>query len=84
MSNGHVDVAAGGAFLSLTIADAMVLIDKMVANQSWGEECKQQKGMYTMMEMEMLATKMDLLLKRLDECAADKEAIKGTVKAFRE
>ena len=27
----------------------------------------------------MLATKMDLLLKRLDERAADKEAMKGTV-----
>jgi hypothetical protein len=30
---GHVDVAAGGAFLSLTIDDATTLIEKMVANQ---------------------------------------------------
>ena len=30
----------------------------------------------------MLAAKMDLLLKRLDECATDKEAMKGTVKAM--
>ena len=29
----------------------------------------------------MLATKMDLLLNRLDERATDKEAMKGTVKA---
>ena len=29
----------------------------------------------------MLAAKMDLLLKRLDKRAADKEAMKGTVKA---
>ena len=28
----------------------------------------------------MFAAKMDLLLKRLDECATDKEAMKGTVK----
>jgi hypothetical protein len=34
MSKGHVDAAARGAFLSLTITDAMALIEKMVANQS--------------------------------------------------
>jgi len=38
MSKGHIDAAAGGAFLSLTIDGAMALIEKMVANQSWGEE----------------------------------------------
>jgi len=32
MSKGHVDAAAGGAFLSLTIADATTFIEKMVAN----------------------------------------------------
>ena len=84
MSKGHVDAAAGGAFFSLTINNATTLIEKMVANQSWGEEQKQQKGMHTMNETDMLAAKMDLLLKRLDERAADKEAIKGTIKAFEE
>jgi hypothetical protein len=34
MSKGHVDVVAGGAFLSLTTADATALIEKMEANQS--------------------------------------------------
>ena len=34
MSKGHMDVAAGGAFLSLTIDGATALIEKMVANQS--------------------------------------------------
>ena len=38
MSKGHVDAAAGGAFLSLTINGATALIKKMVSNQSWGEE----------------------------------------------
>jgi hypothetical protein len=33
MSNGHLDAAAGGAFLSLTIDEAMALIEKMVINQ---------------------------------------------------
>jgi hypothetical protein len=47
----------------------------MVANQRWGEERKQQKGMHIMNEVDMLAAKMDLLLKRLDERATDKEAM---------
>jgi hypothetical protein len=37
---GHLDAIARGAFLSLTIDNATTLIEKMVANQSWGEECK--------------------------------------------
>jgi hypothetical protein len=50
MSRGHIDAAAGGAFLSLTIDGATVLIDKMVSNQGWRDERlqnKQQKGMHT-------------------------------------
>ena len=59
MSWGHVDAATGGAFLSLTIDGSTVLIEKMASNQSWGEERsqKQQKGMHTMKEAGMLATK---------------------------
>ena len=38
--------------------------------------------MYTVKEADMLAAKMDLLLKRLDKRAADKEAMKGTIKAM--
>ena len=34
MSKGHIDAAAGGTFLSLTIDGATALIDKMVSNQS--------------------------------------------------
>jgi len=32
MSKGHIDAAAGGAFLSLAIENATALIEKMVAN----------------------------------------------------
>ena len=67
MSRGHLDAAAGGAFLYLTIDEAMALIDKMVTNQSWGEERKTQKGMHTMKEADMLFAKIDLLMKRLEE-----------------
>ena len=73
MSKGHVDATAGGAFLCLTIDGAKALIEKMVANQSWREERKQQKGMHTVKETDMLATKIDLLLSRLNERAHEKE-----------
>jgi hypothetical protein len=38
MSKEHIDAAARGAFISLTLNEAMTLIDKMVANCGWGEE----------------------------------------------
>ena len=44
MLKGHVDAAARGAFLSLTIADATALIEKMVANQSWGWNANNKKA----------------------------------------
>jgi hypothetical protein len=69
MSKGHVDAATGGAFLSLTVGNATTLIEKMVANQSWGEDRKQQKGMHTMKETDLLTEKIDLLVKRLDDHA---------------
>jgi hypothetical protein len=56
MSRGHIDAAAGGAFLSLTIGGATALIEKMLSNQSWNEERsqKQQKSMHIVKEMDML------------------------------
>jgi hypothetical protein len=44
MSKGHVDAAVGGAFLCLTITNAMALIEKMVANQRWGRSTKHKKA----------------------------------------
>ena len=82
MSKGHVDATARGAFLSLTIDGAMALIEKMVANQSQGEEQKQQKGMHTLKEADMLAAKIDLLLPILNERAHEKEAMKATIQAM--
>jgi hypothetical protein len=68
MSKGHIDVAAGGAFLSLTIDGAKALIEKMVTNQNWEEERKQQKDMHSVKEADMLA--------------AEKETMKSTVQAM--
>ena len=79
MSKGHVDATAGGGFLSLTIDGATALIEKMVSNQRWEEERKQQKDMHTVKETDMLAVKIDLLLSRLNERAHEKEAMKATV-----
>jgi hypothetical protein len=33
-----MDVATRGAFLSLTIAQAIALMDKIASNQGWNEE----------------------------------------------
>ena len=46
------------------------MIEKMVSNQGWNEERSQPRtkgGMYTVKETDMLAAKLDLLLKKLDE-----------------
>jgi hypothetical protein len=71
----HIDAAARGAFLSLTLNEAMTLIDNMVANCGWGEERSppKQEDMHTVKETDVLVTRMDLLLKRLDERATEKE-----------
>ena len=60
----------------------MALINKMVANQSWREERKTQKGMHTVKETDMLSTKIDLLMKRLEEWAQDKDTMMDTVLAM--
>jgi hypothetical protein len=33
-----IDAAARGAFLSLTISQAIALVEKMASNQGWSEE----------------------------------------------
>jgi hypothetical protein len=33
LDRSHLDVAAGGAFFSLSVVDAKALIEKMVSNQ---------------------------------------------------
>ena len=40
-SRAHLDAAARGAYLDLTIAKAMALIEKMVSSQGWNEERSQ-------------------------------------------
>jgi hypothetical protein len=75
-SRAHIDAAVGGAFFSLTVNEATALIEKVVSNQGWSEDRlqPQEDGMHTMEETDMLAAKLDLLIKCLDE----HDAIKGT------
>ena len=51
----------------------------MVANQSWGEGHKVQKGMHSVKETDLLAAKIDLLMKWLDDRAPEPS---GTVQAM--
>ena len=74
-----MDAVAGGAFLSLTILGATALIEKMASNQGWNEErlqtCKRGGGMHQLKEVDMLSAKMDLVIKKLEDWANDKQEI---------
>ena len=67
----NMDAAAGGVFLSLTIAQATTLVENMVSNQGWNEEHLQTRkrggAMHQLKEVDMLSTKMDLLMKKLED-----------------
>jgi hypothetical protein len=75
----NMDAAAGGAFLSLTIPQATAFMEKMASNQDWNEEHLQPRkrggGMHQIKEIDMLSAKMDLLMKRLEERANEKQEV---------
>jgi hypothetical protein len=54
-------------------------VEKMASNQGWSEERTQTRkrggGMHQLKEVDMLSTKMDLLMKRLDERAGEKNEV---------
>jgi hypothetical protein len=74
-----IDAAAGGAFLSLNLADATSLVEKMTSNQSWNEERvqprKRGEGMHQLKEEDMLTAKVDLLIKRLEDQMGEKKEV---------
>ena len=73
-SSDHVDPAAGGAFFSLTIERATTFIKKMVSNQGWSNDRLQprQRGMHTVKEANLLAMKIDLVLKKFEDYSQDR------------
>ena len=54
--------------LSLGVAGAKTLIDKIASNQSWRGEKQpaRPRGLHQIDSVDMLATKMDLLMKKLE------------------
>ena len=64
----HVDAAAGDSFLSLDVAGAKTLIDKIASNQSWrgDKQPARPRGVHQIDCVDMLAAKMDLLMKILE------------------
>ena len=74
MARSHLDASARGAFLQKNVKDAKDLIEKMVINQGWNEERLQPKkrGVHALNEVDMLSTKMDLLMKKIEESSSKK------------
>ena len=73
-----MDAATGGAFLSLNLQDATSLVEKMASNQSWNEERTQPRkrgGVHQLKEIDMLAAKMDLIMKKLEERNSEKREV---------
>jgi hypothetical protein len=69
----HIDAAAGGSFFALSIEEAHKLIKKMASNQSWDEERTQTRThkVNQLEEVDMLTTKIDLLMKKLENPGLD-------------
>ena len=67
-SRAYIDVAAGGAFLDLTITKAKALVEKIVSNLGRSKERLQPrtKGMHTIKETDIIAAKLELI-KKMDE-----------------
>ena len=82
LDRSHLDDVAGGAFFSLSVADAKTLIEKMVSDQGWSDDRLQprKRGMHLVKETGMLVAKMDLLTKRVEHY--EKVSAQETLKAM--
>jgi hypothetical protein len=60
-------------FFSLSIEEAHKLVAKVVSNQSWDEERTQTRTrkVHQLEEADMLTTKIDLLMKKLENPGLD-------------
>ena len=81
LDRSHLDAASGGAFFSLSVADAKTLIEKMVSNQGWSDDRHQprKRGMHLVKEIDMLVAKMDMLARRVEhhETVSAQETLKA-------
>ena len=67
-AQNHIDAASGGSFLSLSVAAAKALVEKIASNQSWKgkRQLARPKRVHQIDSVDMLAAKMDLLMKKLE------------------
>jgi len=73
-----MDATPRGAFLSLRLADATTLIEKMASNQSWNEERTQPRkrgGTHHLKEVDTFTEKLDLIMKKLEDRNAEKREV---------
>jgi hypothetical protein len=69
----HIDVATRGSFFPLSIEEAHKLIEKMASNQSWDDESTLSRThkVHQLEGVDMLTTKIDLLMKKLENPGLD-------------
>jgi hypothetical protein len=69
----HINATAGGSFFPLSIQEAQKLVQKMASNQSWDEERThtRTRKVHQLEEVAMLTTKIDLLIKKLENPVLD-------------
>jgi hypothetical protein len=68
----HIDVIAGGSLFALSIEESRKLTEKMASNQSWGDECTPStRKVHQLKEVDMITTKIDLLIKKLENSGLD-------------
>jgi hypothetical protein len=72
-----MDAAARGAFLSLNLAVTTSLVEKMASNQSWNDVQPSKRGgdMHQLKEVDMLSTKIDLLMKKHEDRVSEKREV---------
>jgi hypothetical protein len=74
-----MDAAAGGTFLPLTFLAATALVEKMTSNQGWNQERVQTRkrggDMHQLKEVDIMSAKMDLLMKKLEDRANEKQEV---------
>jgi hypothetical protein len=69
----HIDVVAAGSFFALSTEEPHKLIEKMASNQSWDDEHTPSRThkVHQLEEVDMLTTKIDLLMKKLEDPGLD-------------
>jgi hypothetical protein len=73
LNPGAYRCCAGGSFFALIIEEAHKLVEKMASKQSWDKERTQTRThkVHQLEEVDMLTTKIDFLMKKLENPGLD-------------